>query len=333
MDTGAVDSQNQRNKMTYLLLVVSVLMLAVKTTAYFWSNSQAILSDALENIVNVITASLVFLAIRYAQKPADKDHPYGHGKVEFFSSAFEGALILLAGIFILGDSISLWIYGYELKELNLSLWLIGLTSVVNGGLGYYLVKNKASHRSLALESSGKHLLSDAYTTIAVILGLLVFKVTQIKGIDIALAVLVAINLMVTGFRIVRQSFSGLMDEQDVDLIKTLGKGFSKHRFEGLIQIHHLKVIRSGWNNHIDAHVVLPQFWDVSTVHDKIHMFEHKVIGDLPSEGEMNFHFDPCRQVYCKHCDLKDCPIRLQTYENFLDFDLRHLQSPNEPQIF
>lgn len=323
----------RRTNLSYILIVVSLAMLGLKTAAYYWSNSQAILSDALENIVNVITAALVFAVIRYAQKPADTDHPYGHGKVEFFSAAFEGALILLAGVVILADSAKLWLKGYELRDLDLSLWLISITSVVNGGLGFYLLRAKSKHKSQALEASGKHLIADAYTTIAVVLGLLVYKVTAIKGIDVFLAVLVAFHLMGSGFSIVRKAFSGLMDEQDIGLLKKLKEGFGTNRFEGLIQIHHLKVIRSGWNNHIDAHVVLPEFWDVARIHDEIHGFENGVIKSLGTEGEMNFHFDPCRRVYCEHCNLKECKIRRADFKNFLDFELEDLQSPVEPEGF
>lgn len=315
----------------YISLTVSTLLLVVKFFAFYLTGSQAILSDALESIVNVAAATLALFIVYISTKPADRDHPYGHGKAEYFSSVFEGALISFAAIMIFIESINAIIHGRPLMRLDLGLMLITGAGFANAGLGFFLVRLGRKHHSVALISSGKHVLSDFYTSAAVISGLVLVRLTGLNWLDPAAALLVGVILAWTGFHIVRDAIHALMDAEDSTLITSLGDHFTAARTAGVIRIHHARVIRSGSYHHIDAHVVVPEFWDVLTAHQKTNDFEKKVIERYGHEGEIHFHIDPCRRVYCHACDVADCKIRREAFKQVIPFSFAELTSPTEPE--
>lgn len=316
-------------KYAALSLFVSVVLLGAKIVAYDLTNSAAVLSDALESIVNVLAAAIALVVLRFASKPADKDHPYGHGKVEYFSATFEGGLITFAGVMIVLDSIRSIRMGYELKELELGLLITVAAGVANGLMGFFLVLKGKSEKSEALRASGHHLLSDMWTTVGVLIGLGLVKLTGIKIFDSIAAIVVALNLIYIGFSILRRSSGALLDAEDPSLILELKKHFDQHGFPGIIRIHALRIMRSGSYHHIDAHVVVPEFWDVAKTHKETDHFENSVIRSYSHDGEVHFHVDPCRKLYCKICDLKDCPIRKEKFESKPPSTVEELTSPIE----
>lgn len=315
----------------YISLSVSTVLLVVKFLAYYLTSSQAILSDALESIVNVTAAMLALFIVYVSTKPADRDHPYGHGKAEYFSSVFEGALISFASIMIFVESINAVIHGRPLTRLDTGLALITAAGIANALLGLYLVRLGRRHHSVALISSGKHVLSDFYTSAAVIAGLILVRFTGLIWLDPAAALIVGVVLAWTGFHLVRDAIHALMDAEDSTLINSLGEHFTAARSEGIIRVHHTRVIRSGNYHHIDAHVVVPEFWDIQTAHNKTNEFEKKVIELYGHEGEIHFHIDPCRRVYCHACDLADCKIRREAFVEVIPFTFAELTSPTEPE--
>ncbi len=315
----------------YISLAVSTLLLAVKFTAYFLTNSQAILSDALESIVNVTAATLALLIIYVSSRPADRDHPYGHGKAEYFSSALEGAMITFAAVLIVIESINAILKGRSIMRVDLGLALIVAAGFANALLGIYLVRlGKRSH-SAALVASGKHVLSDFYTSGAVIVGLVLVRITGLQWLDPVAALVVGAILALTGFNLIRGSVHALMDAEDSDLVTRLGEFFTQNRKPGIIRIHHARVIRSGNYHHIDAHVVVPEFWDVATAHRETNAFENEVLQSYEHAGEIHFHIDPCRRVYCHACDLEDCKIRRESFVQVIPFTFAELTSPTEPE--
>ncbi|HNN00505.1 MAG TPA: cation diffusion facilitator family transporter [Turneriella sp.] len=312
-------------------LGVSSFLLLVKFFAYYLTNSQAILSDALESIVNVAAATLALFIIHISTKPADRDHPYGHGKAEYFSSVFEGALISFAAIMIFVESIDAIIRGRQIMRIDLGLVLIIAAGIANALLGFYLVRLGKRNQSAALVASGRHVLSDFYTSVAVIAGLLLVRITGIQWLDPASALVVGCVLAWTGFHLVRESVHALMDAEDVALITELGKHFTALRRPGIIRIHHTRVIRSGAYHHIDAHVVVPEFWSVATGHTETNAFEAAVMEQYSHAGEIHFHIDPCRRVYCHACDVAQCPLRRETFARVIPFTFEELTSPTEPE--
>lgn len=326
-------SQDLRKKAALISCAVSVVLLLFKAYAYYITNSQAILSDALESIINVVTAFTVLFVISYAAKPKDKEHPYGHGKVEYFSSAFEGGLITFASIMIVLEAINELIKGPSIKALNMGLIILMVAGLVNLALGLYLKASGKKNKSMALISSGEHILSDFWTSFGVFIGLVVVHFTGLLVLDSIIAIIVGLYLGYTGLKIVKKSLAALMDEENIEDLKQLSKAFNEHKSETVIQVHHVKLIRSGNFHHIDAHLVVPEFWNVKDVHDNIVGFEKSVLKSYGHKGELNFHLDPCRQAYCKFCDIQDCPIRLEEFEAKLPIKLDHMRNFEEPEEF
>ncbi|MBV6494594.1 MAG: Ferrous-iron efflux pump FieF [Turneriella sp.] len=312
-------------------LVVSFLLLVVKFIAYFLTGSQAVLSDALESIVNVSAAALALWIIRVSQRPADKDHPYGHGKAEYFSSVFEGALISFAAVIIFVDSIEALVKGKTTERIDLGLILIIGAGIINALLGFYLIRLGKKEHSAALIASGKHVFSDFLTSLGVVVGLLLVHFTGMHWFDSVAALFLGALLAWTGVKLIRASIDALMDANDVSLVEKLGDYFTKSRTEGIIRIHHTRIVRAGNYHHIDAHVVVPEFWDVTTAHDRTNDFEKKVFELYEHRGEIHFHIDPCRRVYCHACDVKNCPIRREDFQKLIPFTFEELTSPTEPE--
>ena len=316
-----------------LSLIVSIALSFVKFWAYGETNSQAIFSDALESLVNVVAASFALFVVFYANKPADEDHPYGHGKAEFLSSIFEGGLVAFAALAIIYESTKNFLSGVTIEAVDLGIWVTLGTGLVNLILGLFLRYIGKVKASPALVANGTHVMSDSYTSFGLILGLSLVKFTGLLWIDPLIAFIFAAWLAYAGFRIVRQATDVLMDAEDPEVLKELAKEFEEHRTPTIIQIHHAKVIRSGRYHHIDAHVVLPEFLTVETIHKELDRFENKVIEAYAFNGEMNFHVDPCRRVYCDVCSYEPCPIRKQPFTKKIPVLLEDLRSPIEPETY
>jgi len=316
-----------------LTLIFGVGIMVIKFWAYNLTGSQAVFSDAVESIVNVITAFTLIVTLVIAARPADDDHPYGHGKVEFFSAAFEGGLIIFASIVIVIEAIQSYSRGNTVGRFDQGQAIIFVAAILNLAVGYYLLRRGKKDGSHALVASGKHLMSDFWTSIAVLGALFLVQLTQAHWIDPAMALCAAGYLAYSGIGVVTQSAKGLMDAEDDPTLLKILESFTKNWIPGIIRIHHLRVMRSGNFHHIDAHVVVPEFWDVKRTHDHTHVFEEKFFSDYAHEGELHLHMDPCRQAYCHVCDLKDCPIRRSPFTGKIPFTLEELKSPLEPEEF
>lgn len=326
MTSDSTSSQDAKIRLqtALLSLVASVLILAFKAAGAMVSGSSAALSDALESIVNVIAAGVALAVIRFVSAPADREHPYGHGKAEFLSASFEGGLIAFAAVIIFLESCrALW-KGPELRELDLGLAFLAGAAVLNLLLGLYVGRVARRMNSEALQASGAHILSDVKTTVGVIFGLGLVKLTGWSWLDPVMAILVSLQLAWEGWRIVRRSLAGLIDEMDETSLESLSKAILRHRVPGVIELHHLRAIRSGGFHHIDAHLVVPEFWDVRHVHEVTHDFERKVVADYHFDGEFAFHLDPCRRAFCRLCDVVECPIRQHPFEKIASFDVKSL---------
>jgi len=311
-------------------LVVSILLLAAKYQAYRLTGSIAILSDALESIVNVVAAIFALGGIIFAGRPADRNHPYGHGKIEFFSAAFEGGLIAFAAVLILYEVVVSLVVRLQVRELDTGLLIISGAGLANLALGLFLVRTGRKHQSLTLVADGQHVLSDFWTTVGIVVGLLLVRVTGIWWLDPLVAAVVAVNLMWTGFRLVRHAAGGLLDEEDTLLLNRLLGVFGGHVGQGIIRVHHLRAIRSGRFHHVDAHLVVPEFWSVDRAHEMAEDLADRVIRTLGVDGELIFHTDPCHRAYCPMCDLDDCPVRREPFRARPPLTLEEAVQPDMP---
>jgi cation diffusion facilitator family transporter len=290
-------------------LAVGASLLGVKFLAYQLTGSTAVLSDALESIVNVIAAVFALGSLLFAGRPADRNHPYGHGKIEYFAAAFEGGLIAFAAILIIYEAVRGIFRTPELRQLDLGLAITLGAGLANAALGWFLIRAGKATQSLTLVADGKHVLSDFWTSLGVVIGLLLVRLTGIAWFDPLVAAIVGLNLGWTGFWLVRHAAGGLLDEEDTRLISKLIRTFDAYRMPGIIRIHHLRAIRSGRFTHVDAHVVVPEYWPVDRAHVLAESFEERVMSACGVEGEIVFHIDPCHRAYCALCDVMDCPVR------------------------
>ncbi len=293
--------------------IVSVVVLTLKTLAYLQSHSQALLSDALESIVNVVASLVALWVIHISTQPADDEHPYGHGKAEYFSAAFEGGLISFAGIMIIVEAVQALLKMDSLPHIREGLFFSGLATLANFLLAWYLYIIAKKYNSEALKSSAIHIFSDVWTTAGAAVGLLIVMLTGWVWMDPVTAILMALYLLKSGLSVVRNSMGALMDETHHDTLKDLAAVLNQQRYPGIIDIHQTRVLRSGRFHHVDAHIVIPEFWDVKETHQQTQIFEDRVIKAYPFDGELAFHVDPCLQSYCKLCDLSDCAIRKEKF--------------------
>lgn len=319
-------AQHKQNA-AMLSLLVALLVLILKLIAYYETNSVAILSDALETIVNVVTAGVAIFVVRIGSAPADENHPYGHGKAEYFSAAFEGGFIVAAALYIIYESIQAFFFPKEVGDFFLgSLW-IGAATAANLGMGLYLKNVGKKTKSMSLIANGTHILSDVKTTVGVIIGLLIAHFTGISWLDSVIAFSVGVHLLYEGYKIVRESIAVLTDEVDEKTLLELVHSMEKNRTSDIIDVHQLKMIRSGPFHHVDAHLVLPEYWDISKAHEVSDEFEKKVVRDYSFDGEIAFHIDPCARKYCECCAVNDCPVRQAEFVTKKRFLLKSITRP------
>jgi cation diffusion facilitator family transporter len=329
-EVSVVDDARVRLRAGLVSLVVSVALLGAKYQAYRMTLSTAVLSDALESIVNVVAAVFALGGLLFAGRPADRNHPYGHGKIEFFSAAFEGGLIAFASVLIVYEALRSLIAGPELKQLSTGILIVFGAGLVNLALGWYLIGTGRRYHSLTLVADGKHVISDFWTSAGVVVGLLLVHLTGLPWLDPVVALLVALSLMWTGWSLVRHAAGGLLDEEDPVLLSRVLNALQGYVGHGVIRIHHLRAIRAGRFHHVEAHLVVPEFWSVEQAHDVSEDVAARVIRDLGVEGEMVFHTDPCHRTYCSVCDLEVCPIRREPFLKVSPLTLEEAVQPDMP---
>ena len=307
---AALDPEERvRLRAGVISLVVGSVLLAVKYAAYQLTGSAAVLSDALESIINVVAASFALGSLMFAGRPADREHPYGHGKIEYFSAVFEGGLISFAAFAIIWYAVVDLLRGPEIKDIEFGAVLTFGAGLANALLGWYLVTIGRRVNSLILVADGQHVLSDFWTSFGVVVGLVLVRLTDLVWLDPVVALVLGANLAWTGLLLVRRAAGGLLDEEDTALLTRILEAFDKTRTPGIIRIHRLRAIRAGRFTHVSAHLVLPEYWTIERSHEVTDAFERRVIDACKIDGEIEFHSDPCRRAFCSACDVPDCPIR------------------------
>jgi cation diffusion facilitator family transporter len=245
----------------------------------------------------------------FSDKPADKDHPYGHGKIEHFSAAFEGGLITLAAVLIAYEAIDAMWHGPALKDVGRGLVFNFAAGLLNGLLGLFLVRMGRRQRSRAIEADGHHVLSDFYTTLGIAAGLLLVTFTGVRWLDPVMALGVATLLGWTGFKLVRSSSQALLDMEDPVLLEKLLEVINRTRPVDIITLHELRTLRSGRYTHVDIHMVVPEYYELGRAHDLAEDFGKRIIVEASLEGELHTHIDPCQRAWCSQCGVADCRIR------------------------
>lgn len=332
-----VSSSNHKKRLYVALISIfsSCVILFIKWWAFISTGSSALKSDAMESVVNVVAGVFALGAIVYAEQPADREHPYGHGKIEYFSAAFEGGLISLAAVFIIYEAIQNFIVGTTVNNLDFGLMLNLGAGALNGFLGYFLILQGKKLRSEAIEADGKHILTDFYTTIGIVLGLLLVRFLGWSWIDPLIAFVVGVSLAVTGFKLVRKSSSALIDTQDPKQVQLLAEAIKNTRSVEIIAIHELRSMVSGRHTHVDMHIVVPEFLDIRTAHDMVEAFEQKVLAWAKIEGEVHSHIDPCYRSFCSQCKVgimpgqAACPVRKENFVKDVEITPNEVTKPDK----
>lgn len=263
-------------KFIYLAIAAAVATIGLKLFAYFLTGSVGLFSDALESGVNLIAAVFALFMITLAEKPADEEHAYGHSKAEYFSSAIEGGLIVLAAFSIIWSAVPRLIHPQPLENVGIGLLVSMGASAINLGVGLILIKNGRKNHSITLESDGKHLMTDVYTSIGVLIGIGIVKLTGWLVLDGVVAIGVAFNIIWTGYQLMRRSALGLLDsslpEDERLQITNMLDLYKKENLE----YHSLMTRQAGQRKFVSLHVLLPGKLTIQEGHDMVEKIERNI---------------------------------------------------------
>jgi cation diffusion facilitator family transporter len=272
-------------------IFVGVIVFALKYAAYHLTGSIALYSDALESIINVVTAAAAFLAVRLSAQPADANHPYGHHKVEYFSAVLEGVLIIVAALMILRESYFGFMMPKALEAPSTGLAVNALASIVNAVWAWLLVGQGRRLRSPALVADGRHLLTDVITSVGVIAGLLLVPLTGWLWLDPALAAVVAVNIVWSGWSLVKESVGGLMDEALPEAVLVRVREAISVNAEGALEAHDLRTRHAGRMTFIDFHLVVPGHMSVTDAHEICDRLERALKAEV-QDALITIHVEP-----------------------------------------
>jgi cation diffusion facilitator family transporter len=310
----------QNIRLQAFVTFMGLLLWMGKTAAFFITHSNSILTDALESVVNVLAGFFALYSVILASQPTDKNHPYGHGKIEFISATLEGSLIILAGLLMIGKSAYNFFNLYEIEKLETGIGLVAVAGAVNFGLGKWLEIQGKKSNSMTLLADGKHLQSDAYSTVGMLVGLGIVYFTGYVWLDNLMAMLFGGFIVYTGLHILRQSLAG--------------KFLNSNRQAHWIDFHNLRIIKFGSRLHIDCHVTMPYFLNIREANVEVKSIEALINRHFGETVEMFIHIDNCEGDSCKICQKTDCTLRQfaqtkrieWTQDNVMASQKHHLES-------
>lgn len=304
--------------------ILSVILLVAKLTAYYLTNSVAVLTDALESIVNVVAGFFGLFSLYISAKPRDSDHPYGHGKIEFVSSAVEGSMIIIAGVLILYESIKNLISPSAIHQIDVGIILVGVAGLLNFIAGTISVHYGKKNNSLALLASGKHLLSDTYSTAGILVGLILIHFTKLVWIDSFVAIIFSFIILYTGYKIIRSSLAGIMDETDKELLEKMVAILNANRAPNWVDLHNLRIIKYGSILHLDCHLTIPWYLNVHEAHNEIDKLAELVRKEFGESLELFVHSDGCLDFSCKICSKQDCNVRKNPFVKRTEWTVQNI---------
>lgn len=312
-----------------VIAVIGVLLFMIKMAAWYMTGSVAILTDALESTVNVTSAFIGLYSLYLSAKPKDANHPYGHGKVEFVSAAIEGTLISGAGVLIILEAIKNIQHPRPVGKLDYGIILVSITAIINYLVGAIAVKKGRTNNSLALIASGKHLQSDTYSTIGIIAGLGLLYFTGMAWLDSAVALLFALLIVFTGYRIVRDSLRGIMDEADEELLRNMANLLQSNRVENWVDLHNMRIIKYGSTLHLDCHLTVPWYLNVHEAHREIERLNKLVADNFGESIEFSVHTDGCLDFSCEICQKKECSARRREFNRTIEWTVKNMSHDNK----
>ncbi len=304
--------------------LVGIVLFVAKLVAWHLTNSDAVFSDAMESIVNIVAGFMGLYSLYLAAKPKDVEHPYGHGKVEFVTSGVEGALIIFAGIIIIVEAADSLLHGNIPKQLDWGILIIAVTAGINYLMGYISYRKGLKENSPVLQSSGKHLQSDTITTVGVVLSMILVYYTKIYWLDAAVAFIFGVYIIFIGYRIIRRALSGIMDEADLGMLAKLAKVMNDNRRPQWIDLHNTRIQQHGSGLHIDAHLTLPWYLELREAHQQMEDAVKLIAENSSRRIEFNFHMDDCKPFSCEICELWECPVRQNTFVKKIEWNSENI---------
>lgn len=296
------------------IVLISGLILIGKFIAYFVTNSVGVLTDAMESIVNVAAGLISLYCLKWGAKPHDREHPFGHGKIELISASVEGILISCAGLMIIYEAVKRLMEPVGVEKLDIGIIIVAVSGILNYIMGYYSIKIGKKHGSMALVAGGKHLQSDTYSTIGLVSGLLVLYFTGLSWIDSALALIFGLIIIFTGISILRKTIAGLLDTADQQLLEELVDVLNDNRQPEWVDIHNTKVIKSGNCIYIDCDLTVPWYYNIAEGHELGAKLKSILDGKYEDKVQVTIHLDPCNifeKPKCGKCIFENCKYRKQ----------------------
>ena len=323
---------NENYQVQKKVTVVILILFIIKLIAWWLTNSVAILTDTLEYTINVASGLMGLYSLYISSKPKDYNHPYGHGKIEFLSSMIEGMLMIVSAFLIMYEAIVNLKHPHQISKLDYGIYLIATTAVINFFVGFIAIKQGNKNNSLALIATGKHLQSDTYGTLAIIVGLILIYFTHYTWIDSLVAFVFALFIIVSGYKILRSSIAGIMDEADDNLLKKVVAILEKNRTENWIDLHNLRIIKYGGTLHLDCHLTVPWFLNVYEAHKEIDILEKLVKENFGESVELFVHTDGCLDFSCKICTKQNCAVRQFNFVQKINWTVDNISPNNKHQI-
>ncbi|HRO09605.1 MAG TPA: cation diffusion facilitator family transporter [Saprospiraceae bacterium] len=300
-------------KVQRIVLAVGIILFIIKLTSFYLTHSVSILSDALESTVNVITAIITLKSLQFAAIPRDKNHPYGHGKIELLTASIEGILIVIAGIMIIREAILRLYTPIELQSMHWGIVLLIITAIINFITGYYSIKTGKKYGSVSLISGGHHLYSDTYSTIALVGGLLIYYLTGLTLLDSILAIILGLIIIYTGYKILKATSTKLMDEANPKAIQRVLDVIVEHKPPEWIDIHKLTFLEFGNFGHIDMHLTLPWYYNMREMHASTTLLKNLLREKCTeTDVDISIQCEPCLPSMCYQCKV-DCPVRVHPF--------------------
>lgn len=311
-----------------IVVILGFSLMAIKFYAYFLTDSVAILTDATESIVNVLAGCIGLYALYTSGRPADKDHPYGHGKVEVISASIEGTMITVAGVLIVFAAVRNMMDPKGISDLDIGIVLVAVAAVANFIVGRIAIKKGRKNRSIALEASGRHLCTDTYSSIGIIAGLSIVYVAMHLGYDVwwmdpLLAMLFGALIVFTGCRVIKAAMDDIMDRADYKVLEEIVDSLNRYRSDDWIDIYNLRVIKYGSVLHVELHVALPFNMTLRDEGEQKHALEQAIKSAFGDSVDLVIVPVPCNLFSCMHCD-RDCPERRSDFVAKLNWNVETL---------
>jgi cation diffusion facilitator family transporter len=327
MDFNRDNYQFQRK-----IALFTIFLFVLKLVAWAITHSVAILTDALEYTINVVASIIGLYSLRLSAIPKDSNHPYGHGKAEFVSAAVEGMLMIVSSaVIVYGGVDNLW-HPHPLHQLDYGIGLIALTAAANYVIGMLAIKKGKSNTSLQLTATGMHLQSDTLGTLGILVGLVVIYFTGLIWVDSVVSFVFAIIIFRSGYKILRGSLAGIMDEADEKLLSNVVQYLNTNRRANWMDIHNLRIIKYGSILHLDCHLTIPWYFNILEGHAEVDALEQMVRVNFGEQVELFVHTDGCLPFSCAICSKLECNKRQNAHQKTIEWKVENVSSNRKHDV-